>query len=152
MNRLISSKPLLAAAIAFGTLAAASAAHARSDVFFSVGAPAPAQVYVEPHRVYVQPQPVYVQPESAYYERQYREHQQPPYVQPQAVYVRPESSYYERQYREHEHERRGEWRDGDRYDHRYNARVVQRHGPWGDADGDGVPNRFDREPFNPYRR
>ena len=68
MNRLISSKPLLAAAIAFGTLAAASAAHARSDVVLSIGVPAP--VYVQPHRVYVQ-QPVYVQPESAYYERQY---------------------------------------------------------------------------------
>jgi hypothetical protein len=120
MNRLISSKPLLAAAIAFGTLAAASAAHARSDVFFSIGVPAPAPVYVQPHRVYVQPQPVYVQPQGSYYERGYRDH-----------------------------DRRGEWADGDRH---YNARVASRRGPWGDADRDGVPNRYDREPFNPYRR
>jgi hypothetical protein len=134
MNRLISSKPLLAAAIAFGTLAAASAAHARSDVFFSIGVQEPAPVYVQPHRVYVQPQPVYIEP-------------QPVYVQPQPVYVQPQGSYYERGYRDHD--RRGEWADGDRH---YNARVAHRRGPWGDADRDGVPNRYDREPFNPYRR
>jgi hypothetical protein len=106
MNRL-SAKPLLAAAIAVGALAAASAAHARSDVFFSIGIQAP-YGYVQPAPVYVQPQPIYVQP-------------QPVYVQSQPIYYR------------HHHQRR-------------NAR-----GPWGDADRDGVANRYDRRPHNPYR-
>jgi hypothetical protein len=106
MNRL-SAKPLLAAAIAFGALAAASAAHARPDVFVSIGIQAP-YGYVQPVPVYVQPRPVYVQP-------------QPVYVQPQPVYYR------------HHHQRR-------------NART-----PWGDADHDGVMNRHDRAPQNPYR-
>ena len=122
MNRLISAKPLLAVAIAFGSLAAASAAHARSDVFFSVGIPAP---------VYVQPQPVYVQP-------------QPVYVQPRTVYVQPQGYYYGG-YRE---EHRG-W-EGER--HHYNQHYAQRNGPWGDTDRDGVPNRYDRAPNNPNRR
>lgn len=26
-----------------------------------------------------------------------------------------------------------------------------RHGGWRDSDGDGVPNRYDRRPHNPYR-
>jgi len=138
MNRLISAKPLLAAAIAIGTLAAASAAHARSDVVFSIGIN-PAPVYVQPHRAYVQPEPVYVQP-------------QPVYVQPQPVYVQPQGYYYGG------HERRGAWGDADRdgvpnvYDRHYNGRMAHRYGPWGDADRDGVPNRYDRAPNNPYRR
>jgi hypothetical protein len=107
MNRL-SAKPLLAAAIAFGALAAASAAHARSDVFVSIGIQAPYG--------YVQPAPVYVQ-------------HQPVYVQPQPVYVQPEPVYYR-----HHHQRR--WRE---------------RGAWGDADHDGVANRYDRRPHNPYR-
>jgi hypothetical protein len=71
-----------------------------------------------------------------------------------------------------------DWR-ADRYDHRYGGRHVwvggtwvrerrghvyvphqwvqrdgywvQSHGRW-DRDGDGVPNRYDRHPNNPYRR
>ncbi|MEJ8840275.1 hypothetical protein [Ramlibacter sp. AN1133] len=122
MTRFFSAKPLLAAAIAIGALAAGSAAHARTDVFLSIGVPG---VYVQPAPVYVQPQPVYVQPEPVYV--------QPDrvYVQPRPVYVQPQPVYIE------EH-RRGHGR--------------HRHGPWGDADRDGVPNRFDHAPFNPYRR
>lgn len=118
MNRLISAKPLLAAAVAFGTLAAASAAHARSDVVFSVG--------LTPQPVYVQPQPVYVQPGTVY-------------VQPQAYYggYRVVERHDRRDEREH------------RY---YEERHAHRNGPWGDADRDGVPNRYDRAPNNPYRR
>jgi hypothetical protein len=114
MNRLFSAKPLLAAAVAFGTLAAASAAHARADVVFSIGVQAP-YGYVQPQPVYVQPQPVYVQP-------------QPVYVQPRPVYYGPQTVYYNG-YRHHD-----------------------RRGAWADADRDGVPNRFDRAPNNPYRR
>ena len=114
MKRLISAKPLLAAALAVGTLAAASAAHARTDVSVSIGVPLAG--YVQPAPVYVQPQPVYVRP-------------QPVYVQPQPVYynAQPQPVYYE-EHRSHRH-----------------------HRGWGDWDRDGVPNRYDRAPGNPYR-
>jgi len=107
------------AALALGAVGAASAAHARSDVFFSIGVPGAyvsnAPVYAQPQPVYVQPEPVYVQPQSVYYDRGY--------------YGR---GYYERDYRHWRHDRR--------------------HGAYGDRDHDGVPNRFDRAPGNPYRR
>jgi len=119
MNRLLSAKPVLAAAIAFGGLALASAAQARTDVHVSLGVPAPF-VYAAPMSVYAAPTPVYVQPT-------------PVYLQPRPAYVQPEVVYYG-------HER--EWRR--HHEHR--------NGAWGDADRDGVPNRFDRAPFNPHRR
>ena len=122
MKRFFSAKPLLAAALAIGALAAGSAAHARTDVYLSIGVPG---AYVQPAPVYVQPQPVYVQPEPVYVQPE------PVYVRPRPVYVQPEPVYYEGY-------RRGHWR--------------HRHGPRGDADRDGVPNRFDHAPHNPYRR
>jgi hypothetical protein len=122
MNRLVSLKTLLAATVAFGALAAASAAHARTDVYLSLGVPAP--VYVEPQPVYVQPQPVYVQPQPVYVQPQSF------YVQPSGYYVQPQTVYYGGYGHRHGHHRRG---------------------PWGDADRDGVPNRYDRAPGNPYR-
>ena len=122
MNRF--SKPLIAATLALGALAATTAAQARTDVVFSVGLQAPL--------AYVQPAPVYVQPAPVYYERPapvYYEQAAPVYyAQPRAVYVQPQPVYYE-SYRHHHH----------------------RHGGWGDADRDGVPNRYDRAPNNPYR-
>ena len=126
MNRLLSAKPLLAAAVALGGLGLASAAQARTDVFLSLGVP----VYSQPAPVYVQPAPVYSQPT-------------PVYVQPTPVYAQPGVVYYgqERGWREHEWRER-EWRR--HHEHR--------DGPWGDADHDGVPNRYDRAPMNPYRR
>jgi hypothetical protein len=133
MKRLFSAKPFVAAAIAFGALGAASAAHARSDVFFSIGVQAPGVYgYAEPAPVYVEPRPVYVEP-------------QPVYVQPRPVYVQPQPVYYGRGWDDratvvYERDHRRHWR----HDHR--------HGPYGDWDNDGVPNRFDRAPGNPYRR
>jgi hypothetical protein len=62
MNRLSPAKTIAAAALAFGALGVASAAHA-DGVYFSFGAPA----YVEPAPVYVQPQPVYVDPPAQVY-------------------------------------------------------------------------------------
>ena len=55
------TRTLAAAAVVLGGLAAASAAHARSDVHFSIGLNVPG--------VYVQPAPVYVQPAPVYYSR-----------------------------------------------------------------------------------
>jgi hypothetical protein len=134
MERLFSTKLLAAAGLALGAVLAASAAHARSDVYLSIGVPGG---YVQPRPVYVQPAPVYVQPA-------------PVYVQPQPFYG-PAPAYYD-PYRRHDG-----WRhDGRRWGHRY--------GPYGDfdrdgianqydrdRDGDGVRNRYDRFPQNPYR-
>ncbi|NPC54646.1 PXPV repeat protein [Caenimonas soli] len=134
MNNLISAKPLVAAAIALGAVAAASAAHARSDVFVSIGLNAPVR-HFEPAPVYVQPQPVYVQPQPAYYGNGY---------------------YGDRYYAQ----RRGPHGDADgdgvanRFDRDsrwFDPRAAYRHGGRRDADHDGVPNRADRAPHNPYR-
>ena len=132
MNRLFSAKPLAAALVAFGALAAASAAHARSDVFLSIGVPMP---------VYVQPAPVYSYPQTVY------SYPQPVYTQPQPIYT-PAPVYYGRGYEERRYEYVNE-RDWGRRHHGYHA---HRFGPNGDMDRDGVPNRYDRAPDNPYRR
>jgi hypothetical protein len=129
MKRLFSARPLAAAAIALGAIGAASVAHARSDVFLSIGIPGG---YVQPAPVYVQPQPVYVQPQAAYYGHQQR-------------YVERRGPYGD------------EDRDGiaNRWDRDYsgrNSHRAQRFGPYGDIDHDGVANRYDRFPQNPYRR
>ena len=151
MKNLISAKPLFAAALVVGAFAAASAAHARTDVVFSIGVPAP-YGYVQPQPVYVEPQPVYVQPRPVYVEPQ------PVYVQPRPAYVQPQPVYYGG-YRTSQ--RWGAWGDADRdgvpnvYDRDsrfYDPRAAHRHGGWGDADRDGVPNRYDHAPANPYRR
>ena len=72
---------------------------------------------------YVQPAPVYVQPAPVYVQPA------PVYVQPAPVYAHPQTVYY------------GDHRGHHRHGHR----------GWGDADRDGVPNRYDRRPHNPYR-
>ncbi len=59
----------------------------------------------------------------------------PVYVQPRLHYP-PVPVYHQR----HDNDRRHEW-------HQWH-----RHGPHGDRDRDGIPNRFDRLPDNPYRR
>jgi hypothetical protein len=130
MNRFFSAKAVLATTVAFGALAAASAAHARSDVYFSIGVNAPYG--------YVQPAPVYVQP-------------QPVYVQPRPVYVQPQPVYYHGGHRRGPH---GDWdRDGVPNYRDRDSRYYDGHGHrgWRDADRDGVPNRYDQRPHNPHR-
>jgi hypothetical protein len=128
MKRLFSAKPVLAAAIALGALAAASAAHAGPDVRVSIGFDAPVR-YVQPAPVYVQPQPVYVQPQPVYYGG-YRSHRRGPWG---------------------DADRDGVPNVYDRDSRHYDGRTAHRGG-WGDADRDGVPNRYDHAPHNPYRR
>jgi hypothetical protein len=133
MKRLISTKSIAAVAVALGAFAAASAAQARSDVYFSVG------VQSAPG-VYVQPAPVYVQPRWSGYEAPRHV-----YVAPQPAYV-PAPAYYG-QYR-YEH--------GRRYAHRYGPYGdLDRDGILNqydrDRDGDGIRNRYDRFPDRPYR-
>ncbi len=137
MKRLFSARSLVVAAVALGAVGLASAAHAGTDVTFSIGVNAP-YGYAQPVYGYAEPAPVYVDP-------------QPVYVQPRTVYYGHDRRW----------ERRGAYGDWDhdgipnRFDRdprHYDQRVTYRRGPWGDADRDGVPNRFDRAPFNPYRR
>jgi hypothetical protein len=59
----------------------------------------------------------------------------PRYVVPTPVYAGPRPARVERHYRRDRHENRHEQRARNYRDH----------------DGDGVPNRHDRRPYNPYR-
>lgn len=113
MTTSICARFMAATALAVAALGAASAAHARSDVYFSIGVQVPpvylqpAPVYLQPAPVYVQPQPIFVQPNTVYVQPQ------PYYVQPRPVYVQPQYGYgYEngRDWRRTQWERR-QWRD-----------------------------------------
>ena len=135
MNRLFSARPLVAAAIALGAVVAASAAHARSDVFVSIGLNVPVRHHVEPAPVYVQPRPVYVQPQPAYHGQR---------------------DYGDRYYAQRSGPQGDSDRDGvanrfDRDSRWFDPRAAYRHGGRRDVDHDGVPNRADRAPHNPYR-
>lgn len=158
MSHLISTRSLATVALALGAFAAASVAHARSDVYFSVGVQTPeVNVYSAPP-VHVQPRPVY-RPAP----RDYGRHD--------------EGWRYEDDRRhggaQYYGQRRGPYGDWDRdgianvYDSdspRNQRRHARLYGPYGDLDrdgisnqddrdqdGDGVRNRFDRSPENPYR-
>lgn len=78
-----------------------------------------------PGVIYAQPAPVYVQPQPVYVQPRVV------YMQPQPVYVQPQPVYIERPHRHGRH----------------HHAAYGRH----DRDGDGVPNRYDRRPHNPYR-
>jgi len=122
MNRLFSAKTIAVTALALGAVGAASAAHARSDVFFSIAIPG---AYVSNAPVYA-PQPVYVAPPVTYYGN-------PGYYANPGYYGNGVTYVYERDHHRH-------WRHD------------RRAGPFGDRDRDGVVNRYDRAPRNPHRR
>ena len=117
MKLCISTRYLAAAALAVSGFGATSAAHARSDLYFSIGLQG-APVYVEPAPVYIQPRPVYVQPPV--YEQPRPVYTQPAYTQPAyaqpPVYVAPAeyerrgSTAYGYSYDEERAWRRAEWR------------------------------------------
>lgn len=159
MNRFFSAKTLVTASVALGAVAAASVAHAGTDVILSIGFNAP-YGHVQPAPVYVQPRPAYVQPQTVYYGHDRRYERRGPFGDWDRDGIpnrfdRDSRFYDPRVARGH----RG-WgdvdRDGvpnrfDRDSRFYDPRVAQGHRGWGDADHDGVPNRFDHAPTNPYR-
>ena len=133
MSQVISTRFIAAAGLAIVTVVAASTAHARSDVFLSIGLGPGA--YVQPAPVYVQPRPYYVQPS-------------PVYVQPQPYYT-PAPVYYSQGWDQRRGHRNNGWRAGPNGDldrdgirNRYDR----------DIDGDGVRNNRDRAPANPRYR
>src|SRR4051794_28146492 len=113
--------------IVIATLAAAASAigvpaAAHTSLAVQIGVPGP--VYAQP----VYPQPVYAQPVYA----------QPVYSAPAPVVVyEPHAAYRT-------------WGPGHRQADGHGW-ARQRVYAMGDRDGDGVPNRWDRAPANPYR-
>jgi len=82
----ITSRFAAIAALTVAALGAASAAHARNDVTWSIGISSPG-VYVQPAPVYLPPPPVYYQPRQVYVQPA------PVYLQPAPVYVQPAPVY-----------------------------------------------------------
>src|SRR5688572_28351584 len=89
---------LKAAALLGLSLAALGSAHARDNVYWSVGVDAAPgvsvgvskhrqPVYVQQQPVYIAPQPVYVQPAPVYMQPQ------PIYSQPRVIYTQPRVVY-----------------------------------------------------------
>ena len=107
MTGFIRTRHFAAAALALAAVAGVSAAHARTDVYFSVGVQ-PAGVYVQPAPVYVQPQPVYTQPVFTQPRPVYS--QPPVYMAPQQIYVQPAPPVYVYGYEDERAWRRDEWR------------------------------------------
>src|ERR1035437_5081682 len=85
-------------ALALAAMSFAGSAHARDNVFWSVGVGAPgvslnvgnAGVYMQAQPVYVQPAPVYYQPQPVYYGRGWNRRHVGAYVQA------PRAGYYSR--------------------------------------------------------
>jgi hypothetical protein len=149
MKHFISTQSLVAVAVAFVAFAAASSAHARSDVQFSIGVQVPG--------VFVQPAPLYVQPPSYYTPApdSYRRH---------GDGRRHEAPHWQGRGPYGDRDRDGIANIHDQGGPRQQWRQARRYGPYGDLDrdgirnqqdrdrdGDGVRNRYDRLPDNPYR-
>ena len=126
------ARAALAAAVGVAALAAAGAAQAGGNVYWSVGVAAPGvQVGVANAPPVYAAAPVYVQPAPVYYGGGRN------------------GAWGDR-------DRDGVPNIHDRYDnrrHHGHGRPGMNHGHGqGDADRDGVPNRYDRYPGNPYYR
>jgi hypothetical protein len=126
MIRTISTKSLVACAIALGAVVAGTAAHAGTNVTLVVGQNAP-------HR-YVQPAPVVAQLQTVQYRQQ-----------------RDRFDRFDRRGPMGDADRDGIPNRFDRDSRLFDARATQRHAQWSDFDRDGVPDRFDRAPRNPHR-
>lgn len=143
MKHLMSIKSFAAVAVALGAFAAASSAHARSDVYFSIGVQVPG-VYVQPAHGYVQPRPSYA-PAHGYYQR-----------------FDDGRRHHGQHFQRRGHGGGNIYHSGGTRNQWSQARA---YGPYGDLDrdgvmnrrdrdrdGDGVRNRHDRRPDNPNRR
>lgn len=127
MNRFTSfTKSLVVAGVAFGAIAAASVAQARTDVAVTIAA--------TPVQYHVQPAPVYNG-----HDRWDNRHDN------------RWDHRFERGGPDGDSDRDGIPNRFDRDSRFYDARAAYRHAAWGDYDHDGVPNRFDRAPYNPRR-
>ena len=145
MQRLTTFRPVLAAVIALGALAGASAAGARTVEANVDG------LHLVPPALRAQPQAVQAQPARV---GSWPVVAAPAPVRPVPVAARPAPLPVQPQWGNE-----GAWHGGMR--ERVPVRVergaefhrghADARGPWGDADHDGVPNRYDRAPMNPYR-
>lgn len=131
MNRITILKSLAAAALALGTLAAATSAQARNDVDFSVTAGTPG-AHARHAPAYVQHRPAYVQHRHVY-------------VQPRHMYGQPAPAYRYRHPAYAQPAPRHGWGHRHHYNHGHNMNA---RGPRSDLDRDGIPNRHDRFPRN----
>lgn len=111
MNRSIAMKTVALAALLLAGLGAVKTANAGTDVYFSVGVPAP--VYGPPPVVYTAPPVAYAPPQVVY------EQSQPVYVTPSYGYGynwEQRRAWREAQWRRHrEWEQRREWREHHRW-------------------------------------
>ena len=127
-------KPLVLALAAAATVMAAGAAHAGSNVYWSIGLSAPAvSTVISNGPGYYAPAPVYYAPPPVVYTPAPRV-----YYPPQVVYERPAPVYYYGHRRGHDRDRDGSPDRFDRYDNRqgWNGRAR-------DRDHDGIPDRRD---------
>jgi hypothetical protein len=132
-------KPLIAVLATAATLMAAGAAHAGSNVNWSVGIELPNVATVISNfpvpplpRVVVQHQPqvVYAPAPVVYQPAPRVVYQQQPVVVYRPVPVVVHGRQWDR--------------DGDGIPNRYDRYDNRRHGAYGDRDHDGIPNRYDR--------
>jgi hypothetical protein len=129
MNHLF-TKSLAVAALTLGALAATTSAQAGSDVQVSIGVQVPG-VYLHAAPVYAHPQPIYLPAPN--HHRNFDEGRR---------YDEPRGDRFNNHGRE----------DYPRAYPLHNTWQTQLYGPNGDLDRDGVVNRRDHHPNNPYRR
>jgi len=120
-------RSIIATTVATAALLGATAAQAGTHWSVGIGINVPPVGVVVDSPRYVEPAPVYYAPPPPVYVPA------PRYYAPRDVYYAPAPRVvYDVSYRDRR------WDDGRRYGRR-------------DNDGDGVPNRYDRRPNNPYR-
>lgn len=120
MTHFLSTKTLVASAIALGAIVAGSAAHARTDVILVQ--------HEQARTIYTQPQTVQFDHDRDRFDRNDRFGRRGPFG---------------------DADRDGIPNKFDRDSRFFDARATWRHAQWGDFDRDGVVNAFDRAPRNP---
>lgn len=120
MTHFLSTKTLVASAIALGAIVAGSAAHARTDVILVQ--------HEQARTIYTQPQTVQFDHDRDRFDRNDRFERRGPFG---------------------DADRDGIPNKFDRDSRFFDARATWRHAQWGDFDRDGVVNAFDRAPRNP---